>query len=41
MLSYIVENHDLEFPEEYGNKRLESKWLAEAIVPPSWAKVRV
>lgn len=41
MLSYIVENYDLEFPEDYEGKRPANTWFAEFGIPPLTAKIRV
>ncbi|CAG8960573.1 hypothetical protein HYFRA_00013396 [Hymenoscyphus fraxineus] len=41
LLSYIVKNYDLEFPESYEGKRPANTWFAEFGVPPITAKIRV
>lgn len=41
VLSYALRNYHLKFPDRYGGKRPENIWLAEAILPPSGAKICV
>lgn len=41
MLSYVVRNYDLEFPESYEGKRPANTWFAEFGIPPLAAKIRV
>lgn len=40
-IAYLLTHYDLEFPPEYYGRRPESTWVAEAILPPSWGKIRV
>lgn len=41
ILAYVLENYDVEFPAEYGDKRPPNSWIAEAFAPPSGVKIRV
>ncbi len=41
VLAYILLNYEIEFPEEYNGKRLLVRWMAEALMPPDHAKIRV
>ena len=41
IIAYLVMNYDMELPRKYGGKRPESKWIAEAIFPPSDGRLRV
>jgi cytochrome P450 len=41
ILAYTLLNYDLEFPEEYGGKRPPVTWMAEVLMPPKEAKIRV
>lgn len=34
ILAYLVMNYDIKFPERYGGKRPENRWISEAIFPP-------
>lgn len=39
--SYVLMNYDIKFPEEYGGKRPENRWVAEAFFPPAGAEILV
>jgi cytochrome P450 len=41
ILAYLLINYEFELAEEYGGKRPESRWVAEAIMPPLEGKIRV
>jgi cytochrome P450 len=41
ILAYILLNYELEFPVEYQGKRPEVSWIAEVLMPPNGAKIRV
>lgn len=41
ILSYLFANYDVELPVEYGGKRPSSEWVAEAMMPPSAARIRI
>lgn len=41
MLEYLVMNYDMSFPGRYEGRRPESRWVAEAIMPPGGADIRV
>jgi cytochrome P450 len=41
ILAYVLLNYDLAFLEEYKGRRLEVTWMAEVLMPPSAAKIRV
>lgn len=41
IIAYLVMNYDIELPKEYEGKRPKSKWVAEAIFPPSEGRIRV
>ena len=41
ILAYILLNYDIEFPEEYEGKRPDVRWMAEVLMPPAGAKIRV
>jgi cytochrome P450 len=41
IIAYVLMNYDIKFPEEYGGKRPENRWLTEAFVPPNGAKVLI
>jgi cytochrome P450 len=41
IVSYLLMNYDVAFPEEYKGMRPETKWMAEVMVPPGWAKIRL
>ena len=41
ILAYVLLNYDLEFPEECKGRRPEVPWMAEVLMPPSAAKIRV
>jgi len=41
ILAHILLNYDIEFPEEYEGKRPDVRWVAEVLMPPSGAKIRV
>jgi len=40
VMAYLVMHYDLAFPEEYGGKRPENRWLAEGEMPPVGARIR-
>ncbi|EEY17837.1 cytochrome P450 [Verticillium alfalfae VaMs.102] len=42
IMTYILQNYDIEFPEEYRGRRPQQKWQAEARLTPSdGARIRV
>ena len=41
ILAYILLNYEIEFPEEYQGKRPPDRWMAEVLMPPDHAKIRV
>ncbi|KAH8688748.1 putative cytochrome P450 [Talaromyces proteolyticus] len=41
IIAYVLMNYDIKFPEEYGGKRPENRWLTEAIMPPDGVKVSI
>lgn len=41
MIAYVLMNYDVEFPAEYDRKRPPNRWMAEALAPPSGARIRV
>ena len=41
ILAYVVLNYDLKFPESYGGKRPESRWISEAIFPPMQGRILI
>ncbi|OJJ46552.1 hypothetical protein ASPZODRAFT_66197 [Penicilliopsis zonata CBS 506.65] len=41
IISYVLSNYDVKFPEEYNHQRPPNKWLTEAILPPDGVKVLV
>ncbi|KAE9370254.1 putative cytochrome P450 [Stipitochalara longipes BDJ] len=41
ILAYILLNYDIEFPEVYEGKRPDVRWVAEVLMPPNGAKIRV
>lgn len=41
ILAYVVMNYDLKFPDSYGGKRPENKWISEAIFPPMEGRILV
>jgi cytochrome P450 len=41
ILAYILLNYKIEFPTEYQGKRPGVTWMAEVLMPPSEAKIRV
>jgi cytochrome P450 len=41
ILAYILLNYDIEFQEEYRGKKRPASWMAELLMPPSGAKIRV
>ncbi|EOO00787.1 putative cytochrome p450 protein [Phaeoacremonium minimum UCRPA7] len=41
IISYVLMNYDLKFPDEYNGKRPANRWMAEANVPPAGAKMLV
>lgn len=41
ILAYVLLNYDLEFPDEYKGRRPEVTWMAEVLMPPTAAKIRV
>jgi cytochrome P450 len=41
IVSYLLMNYDVAFPEEYKGVRPETKWLAEVMMPPDWAEIMV
>lgn len=41
IIAYLLTNYDLKFPEEYGGKRPENRWVAEAVLPPAGAAILV
>lgn len=41
IIAYLLENYDVQFPEEYGGIRPKNKWMAEAFAPPAGARIKV
>ncbi|KAM6513676.1 hypothetical protein FALCPG4_016050 [Fusarium falciforme] len=41
IMAHVLGHYDLEFPKEYGGKRPENTWIAEALFPPDGVKVMV
>ncbi|KAJ4409450.1 hypothetical protein N0V82_009470 [Gnomoniopsis sp. IMI 355080] len=41
IISYVLMNYDIKFPEEYGGKRPENRWVAEALFPPAGVEILV
>ncbi|KAL3478474.1 cytochrome P450 [Aspergillus californicus] len=41
IISYVLANYDVKFPEEYENKRPANEWMAEALAPPKGVRVLV
>ncbi|KAL4812992.1 cytochrome P450 [Aspergillus spinulosporus] len=41
IIAYVLRNYDIRFPEEYQGKRPANRWVAEAVFPPSGARVLV
>lgn len=41
IISYILMNYDIGFPEKYGGKRPENRWVAEALFPPAGVEILV
>ncbi|TPX07256.1 uncharacterized protein E0L32_010850 [Thyridium curvatum] len=41
MMTYVLSHYDIKFPDEYGGKRPENKWLTEVLLPPFGAKMMV
>ncbi|KAI1907484.1 hypothetical protein LOZ61_006119 [Ophidiomyces ophidiicola] len=41
MVSYLLTNYDIKFPDEYQNKRPANRWLLEFIFPDKRAKIQV
>ncbi|KAL4758230.1 cytochrome P450 [Aspergillus foveolatus] len=41
IIAYVLKNYDIRFPEEYQGKRPANRWVAEAVFPPSGARVLV
>lgn len=41
IISYVLMKYDIKFPEEYGGKRPENHWVAEALFPPAGAEILV
>jgi cytochrome P450 len=41
ILSYMLTNYDVELAPEHNGVRPESKWVAEAIMPPFEGKIRI
>jgi cytochrome P450 len=41
ILTYLFANYDVELLPEYNGKRPATKWVAEAMMPPSAGKIRV
>ncbi|KAK3385379.1 cytochrome P450 [Podospora didyma] len=40
ILEYLFTRYDVEFPEEYQGKRPPNVWVAEALFPPTGARIR-
>lgn len=40
VVAYLVVHYDLAFPEEYGGRRPENRWLAEGEMPPVGVRIR-
>ncbi len=41
ILAYVLQNYHLTFPPDYEEKRPANIWLAEAVMPPPGARIRV
>lgn len=41
IIAYVLMNYDVKFPDAYGGKRPENRWMAEACLPPDGAKILV
>lgn len=41
IIAYVLMNYDVKFPDEYGGKRPENRYVAEAYFPPAGAKIMV
>ena len=41
IVAYLLMNYDVEFPAEYNGQRPANRWMAEALMPPSGARIRI
>jgi len=41
IVAYLVTRYDVKFPNKYGGRRPEARWVVEALMPPSSAKIWV
>ncbi|CAN8102501.1 unnamed protein product [Discula destructiva] len=41
ILAYVLGNYDIKFPDVYGGKRPENRWVTEALFPPDGAAIMV
>ncbi|PKY07894.1 cytochrome P450 [Aspergillus campestris IBT 28561] len=41
IVAYLLRNYDVEFPAEYNGQRPANRWMAETLMPPSGARIRV
>lgn len=41
IIAYVLRNYDIKFPEEYGGKRPENRWVTEAFFPPDGAEIMI
>jgi hypothetical protein len=41
IVAYLLTYYNIEFPKAYEGTRPETKWVFEAMMPPSWAKIRI
>lgn len=41
IISYVLMNYDIKFPEVYGGKRPENQWVTEALFPPAGVEILV
>ena len=41
IISYVLRNYDMRFPDEYGGKRPPNRWISEALFPPEGARIMV
>lgn len=41
IVAYLLMNYDVEFPAEYKGQRPANRWMAEALMPPSGARIRI
>ncbi|KUI70346.1 Ent-kaurene oxidase [Cytospora mali] len=41
IIAYVLMNYDIKFPDVYGGKRPENRWVTEAYFPPAGVKIMV